>query len=153
MGKAPTDRQSAELALFPPPQSAADWLPEGRIKPGHSWEVDARKLTRLLGPSVQFESGSWRMSFEGTVRENGAPYARVAENVDVTGRMRTEKGEWFQVTLTVSGTALYSLGRDGEDTTRLSGTIRFTGRVTENQQVVDLTTTGPITLEVRTRCK
>lgn len=139
--------------MFPPPQSVTDWFPAGPVRPSHGWILDARKLTRLLGPAIQFESGTWKLAFEGTVREGGVSYARIAEDIDVTGRMRDEHGEWVRVTLAVAGTTLRPLGLGGVETTHLWGTVRITGRTAEGGQSGNLTMDGPVTVESRTRRK
>lgn len=153
VGKAPTDRQAADLATLPPPQSSADWYPDGKVRRGHAWEVDARQLSRLFGTGLRIDAGSWRLTFEKAVTVDGARCARIAEAIDVTGRMRDDRGESVAFSLEVTGTSLRSLEGGFDLSTCLTGTMTMTGTVSEGGRESEVTIRGPVAVESKTRRK
>jgi hypothetical protein len=149
VGKAPNRRQAFELEAFPPPVSSADCYPDKLVKPGHRWTVDASKLRTFLGSGVRVESGSWERKFEKEIEVDGEPCAQIAEEFDLLGKMRDERGEWIRLEMKLTGTTRRSLRRGFSLDRRLSGTMTMTGTATEGGEKVRLTVSGPVVLEAR----
>jgi hypothetical protein len=153
VGKAPTPRQAVEMELLTPPESPADEYPDGPVKPGHVWTVDAARLRQLVGMGTQIDSGAWKRKFEKTVEVDGEPCAQIAEEIELRGRTRDEHGEWARLELKAKGTTLRSLKRGFSLSTRLSGTLTQSGTVTEGGEKAQVTLSGPMTLEAKTQRK
>jgi hypothetical protein len=153
VGKAPTPRQAVEMEMLTPPESPVDEYPDGPVKPGHVWTVDAARLRQLMGKGVQIDSGTWKRKFEKTVEVEGEPCAHIAEEIELRGKARDEHGAWSRVELQAKGTTVRSLKRGFSLSTRLSGTLTQSGTVTEDGEKVQVTLSGPMTLEAKTQRK
>jgi hypothetical protein len=153
VGKEPNDKQTKELRVFPPPKSDVDYYPADRVKPGHCWNVDVKKLQRLWGSGIELESGTCARKFEKTIKWDSELCAQIQEELDVRGRMRDEDSQGVQLQLKCTGPIQRSLPRGFSVASNMTGTMTVSGTMREEGKQLQTTITGPVTIEWRTHRK
>jgi len=152
VGKVPNPRQAEDLKHFPPPESIADWFPAEPVGPGHSWTVDVSKLRKFFGTSAQIDSGQWKMRFEKEFKKDGKSYAQIAEELEVHGKLKDEKGE-LHFDWKASGVCHLPLQPGGVVTMQLAGTMTMSTTLTEGGVLLQVRISGPATLEQKSSRK
>ncbi len=146
VGKVPSPKQAAELKHFPAPESIADWFPAEPVSPGYSWTVDVSKLRKFFRTSAEIDSGQWKMKFAKTFKEDGKSYAQIAEDLEIHGTFKDEQGD-LHFDLKTTGAIRLPLQPGGVVTVRVTGPITMSTTVTEGGQQLQMTISGPATVE------
>jgi hypothetical protein len=152
VGKVPTREQADDLKYFPGPESTRDWYPAEPVAPGHRWTVDVSKLRRFFGTSARIDSGQWKKRFEQQIQKDGKPYAKIAEEVEIHGKLKDAKGDlhWdWQAT----GVSLVPLQTEGIATLQLTGATTLSMTVTEDGRELQVRISGPQTLKIKSSAK
>jgi hypothetical protein len=152
VGKAPSPKQADDLKHFPPPESLADWFPANPVRPGESWTVDVSKLRKLYGTRAQIDSGQCKMTFENKIKKDGKYYAKIAKEIELHGKFKDAKGEW-RLDWNFTGATLAPLHPRGVATMKLSGTKTMSTTVTDGGRPLQLTISGPVTVEMKSSRK
>jgi hypothetical protein len=148
----PTAEQSDELTFFPPPVPAAEFFPAEPVKPGHTWNPDVTKLNRHLGLSVpiQIEGGTWKMTFVRVATVNGEECAEIAEEMDVRAKVKNGK-DAGTIEAKFRGTTHRSLKTGVSVDGRFAGTMSVSGTKTVEGQAVQITMSGPVEVNLKSR--
>jgi hypothetical protein len=150
LGKTPNAKQTQGLDAYPPPWSDVDFYPRQPVKPGYRWDVDVKLLKGLMGRAVQIESGSCTRKFEKMIQWDGEPCAQIAEEMEVRGRARDESGQWLQLELKLAGSIKRSPAQGFSLAAQMTGTMTVSGTLTEGGKKLQMTVSGPRTMEWRT---
>ena len=153
VGKTPTPQQAEELNLFPPPVPAAEVYPDQPVKPGHRWSLDVKKVYGFMRQAFEVESGTCTRKFEKMIDWNGEPCARVAQDLELRGRVRGEKGHWLHCQLKVSGQLQRSASIGFTVGCQMKGTMTLTGTMVEGGKESQGTIAGPLAIEWKTERK
>jgi hypothetical protein len=153
VGKVANEKQQLELKTFPTPESNEGWYPTDPVKQGHRWEVPTSKLRKMIATGIDIEAGHCKRKFEKMVEVDGEQCAQIAEDIEIRGKMKDEKGEWKHVEMKVAGTTQRSLQRGLNLASRLEGTMTISGTVTERGEEIQVKITGPVTIEQKWRRK
>jgi hypothetical protein len=153
VGKAPTPKQQKELESLPPLENTDDLVPEGAVKPGHTWKIDAARLRKLIGARCTALTGEASMTFERTTTHGGESCALIQVTMNVKGKMLDDDNNAMAIEVTATGTTYQSLKTGYDVQTSLTGTIKIEGTVVREGQRIQTEISGPITLESSTKPK
>jgi hypothetical protein len=153
VGKEPTTKQKTELHFLGPLEDSADLYPEGKVKPGHTWNIDPARLHKLFGPSCTALSGKASMTFVRTTSVDGEPCALIDFTIDIKGKMREESDAEINFKLSAKGPGYRSLRSGYTIKSSLSGTMKVSGTMMEQGQRVHLQMSGPVTIETINKLK
>lgn len=148
----PTDKQKKELDKRVGPENDDDLYPEGEVKPGHTWEVDASALQKVFGGSITDLKGKLKMKFVKLDELDGEKVAVIEAEGKITGIAKEDEGN-LDVELDLKGTTWRSLktGLDVKD--KAEGKMKMSGKVEMDGAKVDLTLVGPFTIESTSKLK
>ena len=90
------------------------------------------------------------ISLHGLQSDKDLQPARIAEEMEVRGRMRDEDGQWVGLEMKVAGSIQRSLARGFSVASQMTGTVTMSGTVTEGKKKLQMTVSGPLTIEWRT---
>lgn len=142
----PSAKQKKALDKMLGPETDDDLYPEGKVKVGHKWTVDAAALQRHLGGSITELKGKLAMRFVRVEQLNGEEVAVIESKGKITGVAKEDEGD-LDVELDLDGLTWRSVrtGLDVKD--QAKGRIRMTGKVEMDGQKLDLDLSGPITID------
>ncbi|MBN9517387.1 hypothetical protein J0H58_02535 [bacterium] len=148
----PTAKQKKELDKRVGPENDDDLYPEGKVKVGHKWTVDASALQRVFGGSITELKGKLGMRLVRVEMFDGEECAVVESKGKITGVAKEDEGD-LNVELDMEGLTWRSLktGLDVKDTAK--GRIRMSGKVEMDGQALDLDLSGPITIDGTAKLK
>ena len=148
----PNDKQKKELDKRVGPENEDDLYPEGKVKAGHAWTVDASALQRQFGGSITDLKGKIKMKFVKVEDVNGETCAVIEMAGVIKGVAKEEEGD-LDVELDLKGTTWRSAktGLDVKD--KAAGTIKMSGKVEMDGVKVDLHLEGPFTIEGTSKFK
>ncbi len=69
----PTDKQAKELKDFDDPVNDDDLYPEGKVKVGHAWDIDANAFRKIVGSKMTDAKGTGKGKFVRIETFNGEP--------------------------------------------------------------------------------
>jgi hypothetical protein len=153
IGKEPTEKQKKELKFFDPAENKDELYPEGKVKPGHTWKVDAAHLRKLLSPRCTALFGEASITFVRTTTLDGESCAVIYLSMNIKGRLLDDDNNEASITLIVKGPEYRSLGSGYNVKSSLSGTIRMTRTVVVEGERVPMWMSGPVTIETVTKLK
>jgi hypothetical protein len=148
----PTEKQKKELDKRVGPENDDDLYPEGKVKPGHTWEVDATALQKVFGGAITDLKGKLKMKFVKIEDLDGERCAVIEAAGKITGVAKEDEGD-LDVELDMKGTTWRSLktGLDVKDTA--SGKMKMSGKIEMDGAKVELTLVGPFTIESTSKFK
>lgn len=148
----PNDKQKKELDKRVGPENDDELYPEGKVKVGHTWTVDAAALQRVFGGSITDLKGKIKMKFVKIEEVNGEPCA-VLEAVGVIKGIAKEDEGTLDVEMDMKGTTWRSIktGLDVKD--KASGTMKMSGKIEMDGVKADLTLEGPFTIDSTSKIK
>ncbi|HYH68362.1 MAG TPA: hypothetical protein VD866_26955 [Urbifossiella sp.] len=152
VGAGPNARQKKELDQRVGPESDDDLYPDGKVKVGHKWTVDASTLQRVFGGSISDLKGKLNLTLVRVEEVDGEACAVITSKGKVTGVAKEDDGD-LKVEMDLDGTTWRSLktGIDVKD--QAKGTMRMSGKTEADGQSLDLELVGPITIEGTARLK
>ncbi len=148
----PNAKQKKELDKRVGPENDDDLYPEGKVKVGHKWTVDASALQRVFGGSITELKGKLSMRLVRVETFDGEECAVVESKGKITGVAKEDEGD-LDVELDMDGLTWRSLktGVDVKDTAK--GRIRMSGKVEMDGQALDIDLSGPITIDGTAKLK
>lgn len=148
----PNDKQKKELDKRVGPENEDELYPEGKVKVGHTWTVEASALQRVFGGSITDLKGKLKMKFVKMEEVNGEMCA-VIEAVGVIKGVAKEDEGMLDVELDMVGTTWRSVrtGLDVKD--KAKGTIKMAGKIEMDGVKVDLALEGPFTIDTTSKAK
>ena len=148
----PNDKQKKELDKRVGPENEDELYPEGKVKVGHTWTVEASALQRVFGGSITDLKGKLKMKFVKMEEVDGEMCA-VIEAVGVIKGVAKEDEGTLDVELDMVGTTWRSVktGLDVKD--KAKGTIKMAGKIEMDGVKVDLALEGPFTIDTTSKAK
>lgn len=148
----PTEKQKKELDKRVGPENEDDLYPEGKVKVGHTWTVDASALQRVFGGSITDLKGKLKMKFVRIEQVNGEQCA-VIEAVGVIKGIAKEDEGTLDVELDMKGTTWRSVktGLDVKD--KAMGKIKMSGKINMDGADAKIELEGPFTIESTAKSK
>ena len=148
----PNDKQKKELDKRVGPENEDELYPEGKVKVGHTWTVEASALQRVFGGSITDLKGKLKMKFVKMEEVDGELCA-VIEAVGVIKGVAKEDEGTLDVELDMVGTTWRSVktGLDVKD--KAKGTIKMSGKIEMDGVKVDLALEGPFTIDTTSKAK
>ena len=148
----PNDKQKKELDKRVGPENEDELYPEGKVKVGHTWTVEASALQRVFGGSITDLKGKLKMKFVKMEEVDGEMCA-VIEAVGVIKGVAKEDEGTLDVELDLVGTTWRSVktGLDLKD--KAKGTIKMSGKIEMDGVKVDLALEGPFTIDTTSKAK
>ena len=148
----PNDKQKKQLDKRVGPENEDELYPEGKVKVGHTWTVEASALQRVFGGSITDLKGKLKMKFVKMEEVDGEMCA-VIEAVGVIKGVAKEEEGTLDVELDMVGTTWRSAktGLDVKD--KAKGTIKMSGKIEMDGVKVDLALEGPFTIDSTSKAK
>jgi hypothetical protein len=146
------DKQKKELDKRVGPENEDDLYPEGKVKVGHTWTVDASALQRVFGGSITDLKGKLKMKFVKIEDVNGEPCA-VIEAVGVIKGIAKEEEGTLDVELDMKGLTWRSVKTCLDVKDKASGTIKMSGKIEMDGVKVDIALEGPFTIDSTAKYK
>ena len=148
----PNDKQKKQLDKRVGPENEDELYPEGKVKVGHTWTVEASALQRVFGGSITDLKGKLKMKFVKLEEVDGEMCA-VIEAVGVIKGVAKEDEGTLDVELDMVGTTWRSVktGLDVKD--KAKGTIKMSGKIEMDGVKVDLALEGPFTIDSTSKSK
>jgi hypothetical protein len=148
----PNDKQKKELDKRVGPENDDELYPEGKVKVGHSWTVDASALQRVFGGSVTELKGKIKMKFLAIEDVDGEQCAVIEAVGVIKGIAKEDEGD-LDVEMDMKGKTWRSLktGLDIKD--KASGTMKMSGKIEMDGVKVDLALEGPFTIDSTAKFK
>ena len=148
----PNDKQKKQLDKRVGPENEDELYPEGKVKVGHTWTVEASALQRVFGGSITDLKGKLKMKFVKMEEVDGEMCA-VIEAVGVIKGVAKEDEGTLDVELDMVGTTWRSVktGLDLKD--KAKGTIKMSGKIEMDGVKVDLALEGPFTIDTTSKAK
>jgi hypothetical protein len=148
----PNDKQQKDLDKRVGPENDDELYPEGKVKVGHEWTVDAAALQKVLGGSIQDLKGKLKARFVKVEEVDGEECAVVEMAGTIKGVAKEDEGD-LAVEMDLTGTTWRSVKTGVDVKDRAKGTIKMSGTLEMDGQKMDITLEGPFTIEGTTRLK
>jgi hypothetical protein len=148
----PNEKQKKELDNRNGIENEDELYPAEKVKVGHEWKVDAKALTKLFGNSFTDIKGELKQKFVKVETVDGEECAVVESSGPVKAKMKDEDGEpTLDVEMDLKATAWRSVKTGVEVKGTFSGTIKMAGKVKMDDMQVDISLSGPMTGESKTK--
>jgi len=148
----PSDKQKKELDKRVGPENQDDLYPEGKVKVGHVWTVDAAALQRVFGGSITELKGKLKMEFLRVEDVDGEACAVIEAVGKITGVAKEDEGT-LDVELDLKGTTWRALKTGVDVRDEAEGRMKMSGKVEMDGAKVDITLDGPITIKSTAKLK
>ncbi len=148
----PTDKQKKELDNRIGIENDDDLYPEGKVAPGHEWEVPATALRRLFANSFTELNGKIKQKFLRVEELDGDKCAVIEAHGRIRGKMKNEDGEpTIDVNMELQVTVWRSLATGLEVKGTFSGTIHLKGKQKVDDAELEIEMKGPFSGESKNR--
>jgi hypothetical protein len=149
----PTDKQKKELDNRNGIENDDDLYPKEKIKVGHTWEVDAAALTKLLGNSFSDMKGKFKQKFVKIEEIDGEKVAVIESQGKISGKMKDEGEPTVDAELELKLTTWKSVKTGVAVKEKFEGKIKLAGKVKMDDVEAEMTLSGPISGESTTKLK
>jgi hypothetical protein len=150
----PTDKQKKELDKRLGPENDDELFPEGKVKVGHVWTVDAAAMKKFFGNAFTDIRGKLNQKFLRVEEVDGEKCAVIEAAGPIRGKMKDDDGDGLlDVELDLKATSWRSLKTGVEVRSKFEGRIRIAGKQKVDDVVADVTIAGPLTGEATTKLK
>ncbi len=148
----PTPKQKKELDNRLGIENDDALYPEGKVPPGHEWEVPATALRRLFGNAFTELNGKIKQKFLRIEQVDGDQCAVIESRGRIRGKMKNEDGEpTIDVDMDLQATAWRSLATGLEVKGTFSGTIHLKGKQKVDDAELEIEMKGPFRGESQSR--
>jgi hypothetical protein len=148
----PSDEQEKELKDFDDPVNDDDLYPEGKVKVGRAWEINASAFKKIIGAKMTDAKGTGKGKFVRVETFNGEPCAVIEIEFDVQARLKDEDSD-FQVAMKGKVTSYRSIAEGIDLKFSFDGTAKFDGEAQEDGTKRKLVFSGDMTGEGSTQIK
>ena len=148
----PTEKQQKDLDKRVGPESDDDLYPDGKVKVGHAWEVDAAALQKVFGGSIQELKGKLKAKFVRVEEVAGEECAVVEMSGTIKGVAKEDEGD-LAVEMDMAGTTWRSVKTGVDVKDRAKGRLKMSGKLTMDGQKLDIVLEGPFTIEGSSKLK
>ena len=150
----PSDKQKKELNKRLGPENDDELFPKEKVKPGHTWTVDASAMKRFFGNSFTDISGKVNQKFVKVEDLDGEMCAVIESTGKIKAKMKDDDGgDGLNVDLDMTSTSWRSLKSGVELKGTFKGKIRIAGTQKVNEVDADVVIDGPITGESSAKLK
>ncbi len=123
----PSDEQKKELAKREGPDSDDDVFPEGKVKVGHAWKVDASKIKSVTGGTISEPSGEMKLKFLKVEKVDGDECAVIEISGTIKGKMKEDGAPDLEMAITSTGWRSLKTGLEVKST--ITGTMKIEGTI------------------------
>ena len=138
----PTDEQKKELDKREGPESDDDVFPEGKVKVGHAWKVDASKIKSITGGTIAEASGEMKLKFLKVEKIDGDECAVIEIRGTIKGKMKEDGAPDLEMAIT--STAWRSLKSGIEVKSTITGTMKIEGTIKMGDDDIGLKFEGKV---------
>jgi hypothetical protein len=150
----PTDKQKKELDNRNGIESEDELYPEGKVKVGHTWKVEAKALTKLFGNSFTDIKGELKQKFLKVEDVDNDPCAVIESTGTVKGKMKDDDGQpTVDVEMDLKVLSWRSIKTGVEVKGKFDGKIKLEGTQKMDDQDVEIKLSGPLSGESTTKMK
>ena len=149
----PTDKQKKELDSRNGIENDDDLYPKEKVKVGHTWEVDAAALSKLLGNSFSDVKGKLKQKFVKIEEIDGEKVAVVESVGKITGKMKDDGVPTVDAELDLKLTTWKSIKTGVAVKEKFDGKIKLAGKVKMDDIEAEMTLSGPISGDSTTKLK
>ena len=123
----PTDEQKKELDKRLGPESEDDLYPAEKVKPGHTWTVDAAAMKKFFGNSFTDVKGKMAQKFVKVEDLDGEACAVIESKGPIKAKMKDEDAK-LEVELELKSTTWRSLKTGIDLKAKYEGKIKMSGK-------------------------
>jgi hypothetical protein len=150
----PTDKQRKELDNRNGIENEDDLYPEGKVKVGHTWKVEAKALTKLFGNSFTDIKGELTQKFLKVEDVDNDACAVIESTGTIKGKMKDDDGKpSVDVEMELKVTTWRSIKTGVEVKGKFDGKIKLSGTQKMDDMDVGINLSGPLTGESTTKMK
>jgi hypothetical protein len=124
---APNDEQKKALADYQPFKIDDVLLPEGKVKIGHEWKIDAAQFQKLFGTKIRDVSGGGTGKFTKVEKDGDDQVAILEIDFDIAGKMNDD-GVNLDLKLAAKGTTRRSLKTGYDLSSKSEGKLSLKGK-------------------------
>ncbi|HXD85194.1 MAG TPA: hypothetical protein VN641_01790 [Urbifossiella sp.] len=143
----PTAKQKRELDKRVGPENQDELYPEGKVKVGHTWTVDASALQRVFGGSITELKGKLKMKFVKIETIDGEECAVIEMAGDIKGVAKETEGTLDVELKNMTGTTWRSIKTGVDVKDKAKGDITMSGKIEMDGAKADLMLEGPFTID------
>lgn len=142
----PNAKQKKQLDKRVGPENEDELYPEGMVKVGHAWTVDASALQRVFGGAISDLKGKIKMKFVKIEKVDGEDCAVIELEGKISGVAKEDEGT-LDVEMDLKATTWRSIktGVDVKDAAK--GTLKMSGKIEMDGVKAELSLEGPFTIE------
>lgn len=149
----PTEKQKKELDGRNGIENDDDLFPKEKVKVGHTWKVDAKALTKMLGNSFSDVKGSLDQKFVKLEDVDGDKCAVIESTGKITGKMKDDGEPTIDVEMELKITSHRSLKTGVNVKEKFTGKIKLEGVQKMEDLKVDIKMSGPISGDSTSKLK
>ncbi|MBP3957686.1 hypothetical protein J8F10_20745 [Gemmata sp. G18] len=149
----PTEKQKKELDSRNGIENDDDLYPTEKVKVGHTWQVDAAALTKMLGNSFSDVKGKLDQKFVKVEKVGDEECAVIQSSGKITAKMKDDGEPTVDVEMELKITTYKSLKTGVNVKDSFTGKIKLEGTQKMDDIKVDIKMSGPISGESTTKRK
>lgn len=149
----PTEKQKKELDSRNGIENDDDLYPKEKVKVGHTWQVDAAALTKMLGNSFSDVKGKLDQKFVKVEDVDGEKCAVIESSGKITAKMKDDGEPTIDVEMEMKVTTHKSLKTGVAVKEKFTGKIKLEGTQKMDDVKVDIKMSGPISGDSTTKLK
>ena len=138
----PTEEQQKELAKREGLDSDDEVFPEGKVKIGHAWKVDASKMKSLTGSTISDASGEMKLKFVKLESVDGEECAVIETTGTIKGKMKEDGAPDLEMAITSTGWRSLKTGLEVKST--ITGTMKIDGTIKMGDNDIGLKFSGKV---------
>jgi hypothetical protein len=148
----PTEKQQKELERRAGLENDDVQYPEGKVKVGHAWSIDAAVLNGLIGGSIKDLKGTVKMKFVKLEKVDGEMCAVIEVSGIVKGVLKQDDGD-MSIELDMKGTTWRSIKTALDVKESMTGKATITGKVDMDGGKSEITLAGPFRVDGQAKFK
>jgi hypothetical protein len=148
----PSEKQEKELKDFDDPINDDDLYPDGNVKVGHAWDIDAKAFKKIVGSKMTDAKGTGKGKFVRIDTLNGETCAVIEIEFDFKARLKQEDSD-FQIAMKGKLTSYRSIAEGIDLKFSIDGTAKFDGDVEEDGMKIPMVFSGKMNVEGATTIK
>lgn len=148
----PTEKQRKELDRRAGLENDDVQYPEGKVKVGHAWTVDAADLRTMFGGMISDLKGKLEMKFLKVEAVDGEPCAVIQMTGKVKGILKTDEGN-LTVEVDMKGTLSRSVKTGLDLRESFEGKMKMSGDLERDGGKTGMTLVGPFSVDSRSSFK
>jgi hypothetical protein len=147
-----TEKQQKELDRRGGLESDDVQYPEGKVKVGHAWTIDAAVLNGLMGGNIKDLKGTVKMKFLKLEKVDGEMCAVIESTGIVKGILQQDDGD-MTIELDMKGTTWRSVKTALDMREAMAGKATIKGKVGMDGAKTDITLAGPFRVDGQAKFK